>query len=1110
MKGNDHGKGRIYALPWKFFCRARSRYLLLLFLPLFAFRAQSQGISLTVKEASLESVLKQIQSQSPYQFIYTHETLASAKPVTLNVNNASIPKTLTLLFEGQPLSFQIEGHYIMVKSQGNLVGRPTLQEVTGMVLGEKNEPIPGATVRIKGTTQATSTDNQGAFTLKGVESQASLLFTSVGYQALLLPLNGRSHIEVHLSISVSSLDQTLVIAYGTTTKRMGTGNVSKVTAEEISRQPVSNPLAALHGKVPGMIVTQSSGLPGASVSIQIRGRTALDQGLTDDQPLFIIDGVPFAPNNGYLNVLRSALGLPDNSYGTVSPGGLSPFSSLNPSDIESIEVLKDADATAIYGSRGANGVVLITTKKGKGGKTEFTFDVQQGWSQVAQKLHMLNTRQYLDMRHEAFQNDVVTPTSTNAYDLFSWDTTRYTDFIKLLTGGTAHTTQVQGSVSGGSELTRFTLSSSYLEGTSVFPYEKKNQRETVHFSLHHTSPDKKFSTQLSGSYASDQNQLPITDLTSSINLPPNFRIYDSLGGLAWNEGGLVTSYSNPLAALNQSYNAATDNLVANLQLGYRLVDDLNLRVNTGFNTVLLEEVQAYPLSSQNPLSSPVRSATFATNRFKSWIVEPQAEYNRRIGPGKLQVLVGSTWQNQDNDVSTLSASGYVSDALLNSVSGASSVSGSRRSFQYRYGALFSRIGYNLSSKYILNLSVRRDGSSKFGPGKQFANFGSVGAAWIFSSEPWMKKQLGFISFGKLRGSYGLTGNDKIIAYQYLDTWEPTFNPYQGSTGLTPTKLFNPDYHWEKTTKLEGALDLGFFKDRLLLSLAWYRNQSSNQLVQYKLPGTTGFSSVIRNLPAVVQNTGLELMLSGTLMRTGDFNWNMAANLTFPKTRLASFPGLSLSSYATRYVVGEPLNVIYRYRYTGVDPNTGLYTVEDTNKDNVPDTRDYQVLGSLDPLYYGGLQNIFAFKGFALDIFFHFVKQTGENYLGNSGFAPGSIHNMPLEVLERWQKPGDVSPLQRFTQLTSASQPAYNAFNGLFQRSDGIYSDASFIRLKNLSLSYNLEGRWLKMTGLKRLRLYVNGQNLLTFTPYKGGDPETQNYLRLPPLRTMAGGIQLSF
>jgi hypothetical protein len=410
----------------------------------------------------------------------------------------------------------------------------------------------------------------------------------------------------------------------------------------------------------------------------------------------------------------------------------------------------------------------------------------------------------------------------------------------------------------------------------------------------------------------------------------------------------------------------------------------------------------------------------------------------------------------------------------------------------------------------LNFSARRDGSSRFGPGKQFAGFGAVGAAWIFSKERLFTKNLPFISFGKLRASYGVTGNDKILNYQYLDTWEPTTNTYQGGVGLAPSRLFNPDYHWEKTTKLESALDLGFFRDRLLFSVAWYRNQSSNQLVQYKLPSTAGFASVVKNLPAEVENTGVELSISSINIRTGTFSWSTSANLTIPKNRLVSFPGLSLSSYATRYVEGQSLNLIYAYRYLGVDPASGLFLVEDINKDNAFNTKDYQILGSLDPLYYGGLENSFEFKGFRFDVFFQCTKQTGVAYLANSGFPPGSIHNMPVEVLTRWQKPGDEALIQRFTQLTSTSQPAYNAFSNLFLKSDGAYTDASYIRLKNISLSYTVNGKWLKRCGLSGLRLYASGQNLCTFTSYKGGDPETQNYLRLPPLKTIAGGIKITF
>jgi TonB-linked SusC/RagA family outer membrane protein len=1068
-------------------------------------REFSQGITITLKNAPLENFIRIVEQQSSYSFVYSKEAIEQSKPVTIEVKNETLENVLKTVFANQPLSYSFNEKFIIIKTNAKKKDDiPSATEIRGKVTNENDDPLPGVTVFAQMSNKGSSTNERGEFVLSDVSYNDVLIITSVGYFKEEILVNGQTYFAIRMRTSVRTLDETVVIAYGTTTTRLNTGSVSKISGEEIRKQPVSNLLAALEARVPGMVVTQSTGLPGSSIQVQIRGRTALDLSLTDDQPLFVIDGVPYAPNNGYLNTLRSALGIPSTSTGIVSPGGLSPFSSISPSDIESIEVLKDADATAIYGSRGANGVILITTKKSKPGKTTFNVNVQGGFSKITRSMDFFSTQQYLDARHEAFRNDAVTPTPANAFDLLVWDTTRYTDFKKLLIGETAHFSDVQASVSGGNLNTVFLLGMGYHSETTVFPGDMKDQRGAIHINLNHTTQDQKFRVQLSGNYNVDNNNLISTDLTSYINVPPNLQVYDPSGNLAWNEGGFVHDILNPLALLDQEYSAKTDNLISNLQLSYKPNKQITLRLNAGFNNVSVNESKMVPYSSQNPLQNPVRSASFGLNSFKSWIIEPQAEYIENIFKGKTNIVVGATFQKQTNEISSFDGSGYVSDDLLGSLNGASSIRGSKSFSQYNYEAIFGRLNYNWENKYLVNFSVRRDGSSKFGPDKQFANFGAVGIAWLFTNEGFFKKKPLFISFGKIRGSYGKTGNDKIANYLYLDTWTPTSNSYQNGSGLAPTRLFNPDYHWEKTTKLEVALDLGFFKDRLLVSAAYYHHQSSNQLVQYKLPTTAGFTSVIRNLPALVQNSGFEFSLSSVNIKMKNFSWTTTANLTIPKNELVSFPGLSTSPYALQYVEGQSLNVIYAYKYIGVDATKGLYKVEDLNKDNTITTADYQALGNLDPKYFGGLQNTIEYKRLQFDFFFQFVSQLGKTYFSNASNPEGFRYNLPMMTLDHWRKQGDITTIQRFTQGTN--QAAYKSWVNEFRRSDGVFGDASFIRLKNISLSYTI----LNNAKAGTLRFYMAAQNLFTITNYKGGDPETQSYLRMPPLRTFSTGIQYTF
>jgi TonB-dependent starch-binding outer membrane protein SusC len=1072
----------------------------------------AQSISLSLRQEPIENAFGSIEAQTKYRFVYGEETVSRAKPLTLSLSNVSLEEALSKIFAGQPLSYSVEDQYIMVKAGKE--NRPIAFDVTGQVIDEEGKPLQGVTVTDKRSSKNTITDDRGEFILKDINEHAVLIFSFIGRETIELPVAGKNRVSVRMNMVSKTLDETIIQAYGTTTRRLSTGDITKVTSEEISKQAITNPLAALEARVPGMIVTQSSGVAGSNFTVQVRGRTAIDPSITDDQPLFIIDGVPYAPNNNYLNTMNSALGTPFNSNGTIRPGGLSPFASINPEDIESIEILKDADATAIYGSRGANGVVLITTKKGTPGKTKFNFDLQDGIGRPTRTIDMMTTSQYLQMRRKAFLNDSlaspgagIAPTDFNAYDLLLWDTSRYTNLGQLLTGERAHFFNAQASVSGGNVNTQFMISGGYRRETSVFVGSPAFAQSSVLFNLAHASDNRRLKLVLSGNYSSGKNESYATDLTSLLDLPPNILIYDSSGATGWNEKGFVSSWNNPLALTNDRYTTTTDNLIANLGVDYRITKGLMFKFSSGYNSLALDEQKINPLSAQNPLQNIGRSASFSSRNFKSYIIEPHFSYLKVGRRGKLDALLGASWQYQSTDLIAASGSGYADDILLNSLAGATSVTATKSLAEYKYVALFGRVIYSRSNKYIVNLSMRRDGSSRFGPNKQFANFGSFGGAWIFSNEKWFSKNFSFLSFGKIRGSAGITGNDKIADYLYLDTWKPAQNTYQGGTALVPAKLFNPDYRWEKTTKMELAMDLGFFGDRLLLSAAYYRDRSSNQLINYKLPTTSGFTGIVQNLNALVQNKGVELTLSSTPVESKKLNWNTSINITIPRTTLLRFPGLSSSSYANTYVIGQPLNLIYGYRYLGIDPLTGLYMVEDKSKDSAFSAADRQPLGSLDPKFYGGFANTVQIGNWRLNTLLQFTSQTGVSFVGNLSNVPGSIRNMPAVLLQ--SADGDASSrVQRFTQNTSASQPAYLAYSR-FRQSNGIYDDASFIRVKTVTISYILPRKMQERIGLRQSSVYLSAQNLFTITSYRGGDPETQNYLRLAPLRTLVAGVRFS-
>jgi len=1084
-------------VPPKLFRIMRSTAILLLTTALHvSAKGYSQNITLSYRHITLEKAFRLIEKQTDYSFLWNQTVLDKMPPVDIEVRDAPLTRVLDSCLKGLPLTYKIKDKVVLIEMatppppNGGNVSPPAFIDLSGKVANEKGEPLAGATVMVKGTSSGSSTNGEGIFRLKQVSPKAILIISFTGYITQEVVPGERSFIAVTLAINQNSLDQTVVIAYGTTTKRMNPGDVSKVTSQEIEAQPVANPLAALEGRVPGLFITQSTGFPGSGFSVQIRGQNSISNG---NAPLYIVDGVPFNANT--LDRIQA---------GPITQQ--SPLSSINPLDIESIEILKDADATAIYGSRGANGVVLITTKKGRAGKTRLDMNVYSGEGAVTRMIDFLNTPQYLQVRREAFRNDGIAMNATNAYDLLSWDTTRYTNWEKMLIGGTAHITDAQATLSGGNYQTQFLLGANYHHETTVFPGNLADNRGDVHLNVTNHSADNRLSATVSVSYSSDLNHLVPNDVTGTgfINIAPDApRPYDSTGHLVWYDHGI--NFSNPLGYLSQTYSAQTDNLIGNANLGYNLLPGLTIRASTGYTYTQLNQVATYPKASQNPALAPTAHATFGTNSFKSYILEPQAEYVRSLGKGKLDLLAGASWQQEVTNGNILNAGNYNSDALLQSTAGAGSITSRTNYTQYRYQSFFGRINYIWQNKYVLDLTGRRDGSSRFGPANLYANFGAVGAAWIFSEESLIRSGLPWLSFGKLRGSYGTSGNDQIGDYRYLSTWSATVNPYLGTAGLQPTALYNPDYAWEVNRKLEAALDLGFLRNRILVSANFFRNKSSNQLVNYTLPSQTGFSGITANLPALVQNEGWEFQLNTENIKTKAFRWTTSFNLTLSRNKLLKFPGLAASSYVNTYVIGQPLNIRKVLHFTGVDPKTGLYTYSGTS---IP-TNETSIL-DFTPAWYGGISNHFSYKGFDLDFLFQFVKQKGYQYNALAAIVspPGTIYNQPVQDLNRWQQQGDEKPVQKYSTGPGGNIAAY-LDNVYFTSSDGMFGDASFIRLKNLSLSWTLPPSAVRSIKAETVKLFVQGQNLLTMTHYFGFDPENQT-AGLPPLRVLTAGFRASF
>lgn len=1095
MKNYNNALGHWYALILNFDLKMKLT-LILFFIALFQINAESgyaqnEKVTLHLKSATIPEIIQAIESNTDYKFFFSEDELDNTRRMDVRVKKEKLTMVLDMVFEGTVMTYKIIDKQIVLTKR-----KPTPEpekktnqnseqhRVRGTVLDAQGIPIPFVNVLIKDAGRGIYTDEDGLFDIACTPTDV-LVFTNVGYNTQEISVQGRLEITVTLKESVTDLGEVVLNAgYYTVKEKERTGNISRVTSEEIELQPVVSPLQALQGRMTGVEVIPSGDLPGAAPTVRIRGQNSLRE--DGNYPLYIIDGVPVSS-------------IPvDSNNSNLTFSGIDPLSTLNLSNIESIEVLKDADATAIYGSRGANGVILITTKKGVAQKTIFQARIYSGVSTVPNRLDLLNTQQYLQIRRKAFENDGIEPTTRNAYDLLLWDQNRETDWQDVFWGGNAWVTNANLSVSGGNANTQFQINGGYQEQGTVYPGDSKYQKATVGLSLNHSTKDQRFSLGLRLNYGMDINNL-ISSNTNLSNIAPNApEVFNEDGSLHWKEW-TEAGINNPFQGYLNTSKTEASNLISNMNLNYKIVKNLSFKTSMGFTHLNSTELIKYPKRSYNPSSWQTRDhkSTHLKGTRKSWIIEPQLVYNTNFGGLQLDALIGTTFQQSQSNQMGVTGAGYVSEALIGNLAAAETLSrGINQTTDYRYNAIFGRLGLNWNQKYFLNLTGRRDGSSRFGPGNQWAHFGAIGGAWIFSEEKWVREHIGFLSFGKLRGSYGTTGNDQIGDYGYLDTYEAT----EGPGGLYPTALANPDYSWEVNKKLETGLQLGFLKDRINFGVSWYRNRSSNQLVGYPLPGITGFNTVQANLPATVQNTGWELEFSSFNFQGSNFNWRTTFNMSFPKNKLVSYPGLEESSYANTYRVGHPLNISLLYQYDGVDPETRLYTVADINADGRYDFEDRVIIKDQNKKFFGGINNTLNYKNFSLQFLWQFVKQEGRLALFDAG-RYGTKRAVVVKALENG------SPFQDISQSIGALLAYSNV-----QNTNLVYTDASFIRLKTLSLSYTLPVEPLQAIGVDECKIFVNGQNLFTLTGYEGIDPEVAlgGGTSFGNLRTITAGLQLNF
>jgi hypothetical protein len=610
--------------------------------------------------------------------------------------------------------------------------------------------------------------------------------------------------------------------------------------------------------------------------------------------------------------------------------------------------------------------------------------------------------------------------------------------------------------------------------------------------------------------------LPGQDFTGySINLPPVApQLYDNDGSLNWAPDPLrngISSWFNPLSKLQYLFDTKAHNLVSNARISYRLAPGFEISSNLGFVSFATDQFVAAldgTLKPENRVDR-FRQASFGINSSYQTKSDVQITFERKFGEHNVNLIAGADYQYQNNNGKRINTSGHSSDILLKNMVAGTGITVGYDVNEYKYVAGYGRIGYSYKGKYLSSFSARRDGSTRFGPNNRFNNFWSIGGGWILSEEKFLKELYPIVSFAKIRGSYGTTGNDQIGDYQFMNLYFFGFPqiPYQNGGFGRPLTLSNPDLQWEDTRKLQVGIDFGFWNDRVIFTSNYTRNRTSNSITNYNLPVVTGFNMILRNLPALIQNTGLEFLLNSVNVK-GEFEWRTSANLTVPKNKLINFPGLENSSMKGQVKIGRPLSGSYNtYPYYGVNPSTGFHMVMDRfgNPTSTPSTGDATVLVDLNSKFYGGIQNSFLFKGFSLDIFIQFSKQLGNRaVLSPPGrIVTGADHfiagNQLIEVTHRWQKPGDVTNFQRYTTLLITSTSG-----------DRNIEDISYAKLKNVSISYSFPTKITTKLKMQQLMLYSNAQNLYTLTRYKGFDPETQNLRAVPPLRMITVGIKATF
>ncbi|MBV7531202.1 SusC/RagA family TonB-linked outer membrane protein [Chitinophaga sp. sic0106] len=1104
----------------------RGYYFAILFLAsLLAFTPalSAQTVNLSLKNTPIEKACKEIEKQTGYNFVYPKELRDKNYQVNVDLKNEDVKTAIEKVFHGSPFEYRVVNKVVSINTAAQKKNSAPIADtvnIIGTIRDENGRGMSNASVTSSYTKKTALTDVNGNFSLKGVKLGEDIIATFVGYNAgrfTLISTTERQY-TIYMKVATNDLDNVVIKAYGKTSKRLNTGNITTVSGKEIEEQPIQNPLVALAGKVPGLVVTTNYADPTAPVRMEIRGRNTINSKFSTE-PLIIIDGIPIVASEDFSGaaggVTPIATGLNQSHIGPA----MSAFYGINPRDIQSIEVLKDAGSTAIYGSRGANGVILITTKRGNGYRSDFSLNLAQGLTNGAIFTRYLDTKDYLQMRREAYANEGLTPSAVPgvnyAPDLFQWDTTRNTDWGKYFYGGTGKRTSVSAALTGGGIAINYRVSGNYVKTTAIDNLSGGQQSGGLSTALTVYSSNQRFKLDLTSSLSKMSNDELNT--AGSLRNAPNMPLPYLPNGQVDFEAFRNSTF--PYDFLFRKSATASTNMLTGMNASYAIADGLRIGTSVGYNwSNSRSEYKSYPYKrpSGPNIVNLLGQATWGNSTNSTISVDPRINYDKVVGEGTLSVVAGGTWQYTATGYTTIKGDRYAGKELMGSILNAPIISATDYSSQYKYVGVFASINYNYGNKYLVDLAARRDGSSRFGTGNQFGNFGSVAAAWIVSEEPWAKYVLpkAFSSF-KLRSSYGVTGTDAVGEYKYLTQWSgldpgsiyKMYN-YDGTTVLVSQIQANKNYHWPASHQFEAAMEATLFNSRLSVDVAWYRKNCDNQLLSYGTSAITGFESVVTNLPANVVNKGWEISISGRIVDKRDFKWSASLNTSFVKNIMKDYPEIEKSSYYSQYKIGGSLDDRFLYNQLGIDPQTGLPFYQDYNKDGVittdntsfPGAADNRIVVNTVPKLYGGISTTLQYKAFSLSA----NMDARRYYESLPASAMGALNvNVPYYIYNnRWKGVGDstakyAKPLisgNKEVNSVGSSQKAYQLIN--------------LFRIQSLVISYAMPATWVTKAHMKNVNLNISTNNLFMFSNFIGADPQATG--SRPSLRVINFGINCTF